>query len=318
MNSEDRPLHEKFKSGFKLCFRNNNPIISRCGILRALEKLKKNMIDEIKIITKYEHNNTWLVILNDKADCTDVIEKNIIVQENENNYLATIRPLNEQYVYRRYKLVWNPFEDGKMIKEIFEKIDKRIEVREIDFERCRDKGLEKIYNGNTMILIRVKKEIKEEIIIKDGAIEVVGTKMFLSRVGGPVRCHKCGEQGHYFSECKLSEDSYKSRLMGLRMVRQEEERERELERNEKGKMEKDEQEKGKADKEKMEKGGLSGGYGMEQNYFRANGDVERAGSKEEGEAEKDGDGEQKNKKYKSATEKKELEQNMAIDYYFGR
>lgn len=317
MYSDDRPLHEKFKSGFKLCFRNNNPIVSRIEILRALAKLKEKLVDQVKIVTKYEHNNTWLVILDDKADCSDVIERNIIVQENENSYLATIRPLNEQYLYRRYKLVWNPFEDGNMIKGIFEKIDKRIEVREIDFERCRDKGMEKIYNGNTMILIRIKKEIKEEITINDGAIEVVGTKMFLSRIGGPVRCHKCGELGHYFSECKLSEDSYKSRLMGLRMVRQEEERKR----DEKEKMEKDEEENGKADKEKMEKGGLSGGHGMdgmEQNNFRANGDVERVGTEEEGEAEKDGDGEQMNKKYKSATEKKELEQNMAIDYYFGQ
>jgi hypothetical protein len=158
MSMVEKPLHEIFKSGFKISFRNNNPIVSRGSILRALSKLKAKLIDEVNIITKYEHNNSWLVIVKDEVDCSELNEKSIIVTEGDNSYYATIRPLNEKYLYRRYKLIWNPFESETMISKIFEKIDRRIEVREVDFERCKEKGLEKIYNGNTMILIRIKKE----------------------------------------------------------------------------------------------------------------------------------------------------------------
>jgi len=314
MQSSEIPLYERFKSGFKISFKHNKPNVSRVAILKALAKLKPKIVEEVRIITKHEHNNSWLIILNDEADCSELSEKSIIVEEKENNYLATIRPLKEEYLYRKYKLSWNPFEDKTIIQKIFERIDKRIEIREVEFEKCKEEGLEKIYSGNTTILVRVKKAIKDEVIINDGMVEVEGTKMYLSRIGGPVRCHKCGELGHFLSECKMSEDSYKDRLMRMRSDRFVEQRKSETERKENERMKKEEEEaKSKIRDEKMvemkEK---------EQNYFRLNGDVQRARWHGTNEDEEEGEAMQMSKKYKeekAAREAEKLRTDMSIKYF---
>lgn len=314
MQSSEIPLHERFKSGFKISFKHNNPIVSRVAILKALAKLKPGIVEEVRIITKHEYNNSWLVILSDEADCSELSERSIVVDENEKNYLATIRPLKEEYVYRRYKLGWNPFEEKAIVQKIFEKIDNRIEVREVEFEKCKEEGMEKIYSGNATILIRVKKEIKDEVIINDGMVEVEGTKMFLSRIGGPVRCHRCGELGHYISECKMSEDLYKERLMRRRRDRFVEQRKSEAERKENERMKKEEEEeKSKIRDEKMVEVNEK-----EQNFFRLNGDVQMAKWHGTNEEEEEGEDMQLSKKYKEekgAREAEKLRTDMNIKYF---
>jgi hypothetical protein len=107
--------------------------------------------------------------------------------------------------------------------------------------------------------------------------------MFLSRIGGPVRCHKCGELGHYFVDCKISEDSYKSKSMIMRRERNEDKTVKDRERS----------------TSKTRDGKMDVGLEPNEQYgFTVNGDVSsvrRHGEKEETE---EGDEKRQHKKYK--------------------
>jgi hypothetical protein len=194
---EKEQLRALFKNCIKLQFNEKvNIKISREIIINGLIKANVDT-KNIKTITQYRNNRTWMIGFNDNICAKNYFDKSVEIAGNQ----ILIKPPVDDFKYHCFKIMWMPiyFSVGLVANFLEGKDGETVKIQEIF---CKEEHMQHISTGVFNITIKLPDHTAINTDDLTGIKTIANQKLLITRYGDPVKCIFCLNKGHKRSECE--------------------------------------------------------------------------------------------------------------------